>query len=151
MKPSEITKEVERFFFLLKSYNGNTFGQIKIIRTKRVRMNSAIPCGGHLLWEPDDFKPLFQVEHQMAGLFQDPLCFSIGRKEVCISTWYFGTGNSEKVVLSHPFVMSWTKFLETNKIPQDLGLSGHCLPTLFPLEEGLRILQLWIKWVLKYS
>lgn len=151
MKPSEITKEIERFSSLLESYNGNTFGRIEIIRTKRVRINTRIPCGKNLLWEPDDYKPLFQIEHQMGGLFDNPLCFSIGRKHVVISTWYFGSGNSEKVVLSHPFVMSWTKFLEKNKIPQDFGLGGHCLPVLFTLEEGLKIIELWIKWVLKYS
>ena len=105
----------------------------------------------YLTWEPDDFKPLFQVEHQMDNLFQDPLCFSIGRKEVWISTWYFGSGNPEKDVLCHPFVVSWTKFLKENNIQQTIGLDGSCNADSFSLETGLRILKLWIEWVLKYS
>lgn len=154
MKQTEITGEVERLFSLLGAYTSDSFGQIEIIRTKRARINTIIPFNKNdrnLIWEPDDFKPLFQVEHKMDNLFEDPLCFSIGRKEVWISTWYFGTGKPKKDVLCHPFVLSWTKFLEVNTIPQTVGLDGNCYPESFSLEKGLQILELWIKWVLKYS
>ena len=45
MKPAEITKEIEKLFSLLKPYTGNVFGQIEIIRTKRVKINTIIPFG----------------------------------------------------------------------------------------------------------
>lgn len=154
MKQTEIAKEVERLSSLLQSYVSNVFGQIDIIRTKEFKIDTTIPFDNHrrsITWDSDDFKPLFQVEHKMDNLFQDPLCFSIGKKEVWISTWYLGGINSEKDVLCHPFVLSWTKFLEINNIPQTVGLDGSCNVEFFSLKKGLQVLELWIKWILKYS
>ena len=147
MKPSEIIAEIESIFSQLSARsNFGAFGLIEVKRTKRVNIKSIIPAANKKpLWEPDDFKPLFQIRHCMDNdLFQNPLCFSIGRKEVWISTWYLAGLGSAENILRHPFVMSWNKFLEVNNLEND-GLE------FVSTEKGLQILKLWVEWVLKYS
>lgn len=152
MKQTEIVKKVEELISLLPSNSQNgAFGQIEVLRTKQIKLLSKIPIAeNNLLWEPDDFKPLFQIKHVMdKGFIQDPLSFSVGRNEIWISTWYGSTGDID--ALNDPFVLSWKKFLEKNKMEQKHGLCGNCNPEFFDLEEGFEFMQLWIEWVKKYS
>ena len=166
MKTKEVTSFVENLMSKLpENIENSVFGPVSVLCTNKIKIESKLPKSNRPLEFSDDLQVLFEIKHSIFNdFFQEPLIFSIGRQEIWISTFYHSSGGKEKDVRNHPFVLSWERFLEENKLTdreKQVGFYGHGCVEVYSsnkkddrfesFEKGLDLLVKWIDWIKKYS
>ncbi len=155
----------EEFLEIFKNIHEKDFGTLG-----QIRITYNPEKLGKLLKLPEDKRigfeggeGYFQVE-QVQKHLAEPIAFLLQpvEEEVCflVTTYFqaslgFDAKFSHDESLNHPLSLSWVQFMSKQdrwleaEVIENLS-SGKARPSILSIEDGLRLLKVWIHWLEKY-